>query len=101
MICDFVNAIIFSSFSIPCQGRTTRIPQQYKKWPPEGNKNKTADEGLESGAKTTPCQPRFIGRRLEANSRCAVRAVNWPFKGLEEAIKEGKMISFPSPGSRP
>src|ERR1035437_8930720 len=57
MICDFVNAIMFSSFSIPCQGRTTRTPPHYKKWPLEGKKNKTADEGLESGSKTTLCHP--------------------------------------------
>jgi hypothetical protein len=62
---------MFSSYSIPCQGRTTRRPHQYKKWPPEDKKNQNADEGLESGAKTTLCQPRFIGRRLAANSRCA------------------------------
>jgi hypothetical protein len=44
MIYDFVNAIIFSSLSIPCQGRTTRIPHHYKKCFPEGKKNRIADE---------------------------------------------------------
>jgi hypothetical protein len=29
------------------------MPHKYKKWPPAGKRNKTADEGLESGAKTT------------------------------------------------
>jgi hypothetical protein len=62
MICDFVNAIKFSSLSNPCHGDTIRITQQYMKWPPGGNKNKTPDEGLESGATTTACQPHFIGR---------------------------------------
>src|ERR1035437_4306907 len=74
MICDFVNAIIFSSFSIPCQGRKTRVPHHYKKWPLEGKKNKTADEGLESGSNTTLYHLHFIGRRLEANSRCVSAA---------------------------
>jgi hypothetical protein len=31
----------------------SRTPHDYKKWPVEGKKNKTADEGLESGSKTT------------------------------------------------
>jgi hypothetical protein len=44
MICDFVNAIIFSSSSIPSQGRMTRLPHHYKKWPLEGKKNRTATE---------------------------------------------------------
>src|ERR1017187_2888015 len=65
MICDFVNAIMFSSFSIPCQGRTTHIPQQYKKWPPEDKKNQTMDEALKSGGKTNLCQLRFIGHKLQ------------------------------------
>src|ERR1017187_2484076 len=71
IICDFVNAIIFSSFSIPCQGRKIRVLHHYKKWPLEGKKNKTADEGLESGSKATLYHPRFIGRRLEANNQYA------------------------------
>jgi hypothetical protein len=65
MICDFVNAIMFSSFSIPCQGRWTRIPHKYKKSPPEGKTNQPANDGLESGAKTTLCQPCFIGHKLQ------------------------------------
>jgi hypothetical protein len=65
MICDFVNAIMFSSFSIPCQDRKTHMPQQYKKWPPEDNKNQTTNEVLKSGGKTNLCQPRFIGHKLQ------------------------------------
>jgi hypothetical protein len=34
------------------------VPHHYKKWPLEGKKNKTADEGLESGSKTTLYHPR-------------------------------------------
>jgi hypothetical protein len=56
---------MFSGFSNPCQGRTIRIPHHYKKWPLEGNKNRAADEGLESGAKTTLCQRCFIGHKLQ------------------------------------
>jgi hypothetical protein len=56
---------MFSSFSIPCQGRTTHIPQQYKKWPPEDKKNQTMDEALKSGGKTNLCQLRFIGHKLQ------------------------------------
>src|ERR1035438_1783536 len=55
MICDFVNAIIFSSLSTPCQGRTPRMPDHYKRWPLESKKNETTEEGLESGSKTTLC----------------------------------------------
>src|ERR1039458_9326035 len=100
MICDFVNAIIFSSFSIPCQGRKTRIRHQYEKWPLEGKRNKTADEGLESGSKTTLChscpqnaQPGSVFMRWDTllNSKmpgydagacrsclCAFALVSWP-----------------------
>ena len=56
---------MFSGFSIPCQGHPTRIPHQYKKWPPEDKKDQTTDEGLESGIKTTLCQPRFIGQKVQ------------------------------------
>ena len=41
------------------------MPHQYKKWPPEGKTNQTANEGLEPGAKTTLSQPRFIGHELQ------------------------------------
>jgi hypothetical protein len=58
-ICDFVNAIIFSSSSVPCQGRMSRTPHHYKKWPLEGKKNKTADEGFESGSKTASASTAF------------------------------------------
>jgi hypothetical protein len=42
-----------------------------QKWPLEGKKNKTVDEGLKSGPKATLCHLRFIGRRLEANNQYA------------------------------
>ena len=65
MICDFVNAIIFYSSSVPCQGRRTRKPHHYKNWRLGGKKNRTADQGLESGSKTTLCPPCFIGHKLQ------------------------------------
>jgi hypothetical protein len=36
-----------------------------QKWPLEGKKNKTVDEGLESGSKTTLCHPSFIDHKLQ------------------------------------
>jgi hypothetical protein len=56
---------MFSSFSIPCHNRTTHIPQQYKKSPPEDKKNQTTNQALKSGGKTNLCQPRFIGHKLQ------------------------------------
>jgi hypothetical protein len=37
----------------------SRTPHHYKKWPLEGKKNKTADEGLESGSKTASASTAF------------------------------------------
>jgi hypothetical protein len=56
---------MFSSFSIPRQGRMTHIPQQYEKWPPEDKQNQTTNEALKSGGKSNFCQPRFIGHQLQ------------------------------------
>jgi hypothetical protein len=41
------------------------MPHHYKKWPLEGKKNRTADEGLESGSKTTLRHPHFIDHKLQ------------------------------------
>src|ERR1035441_9439031 len=114
MICDFVNAIVFSSFSIPCQVRTIRIPHHYKKWPLEGNKNKTAVEGLESGSKTTLChpcprnaQPGSVFMRWDnllssempgydagacRSCLCAFALVSWPM-WVQWEVKLGKQVS--------
>ena len=46
-------------FLCSMSGRTTRTPQHYKNWPLEGKKNKTADEGFESGSKTASASTAF------------------------------------------